>query len=365
VVVEDSTVTLDGTVSSWNEKDYATTLAGEVQGVRQVINEMEIDFVRPRTNEENRDEILAAINRDPYLTGLPITVRVAGDVATLEGSVGNVYEKDRAAMDARRVGSVVVVHNLLAVDWLDERGVREGSPLPADDEIRRATRDSLDEDLRLTRPGDLTVQVAHGVVTLEGRSPDFYQASIARQDCRDVLGVERVVDLVDIRPSEVDDQALLGVLERVSGADYALVDTPIGVSFDDGVATLTGEVNSAFEREHAEEVAAEVLGVRGLINGLVVQPAVGRSDEALREIIEARLAANWKTAPVAPRIEVVVEDGTATLTGQVDTWSELLEAGRTSRLIDAVTEVINQLTLINSARPAILRSERRDDEASG
>lgn len=365
VAVVDGAVTLDGTVASWNEKEYATTLAGEVQGAREVTNRMGFDFARPRTNEENRDEILAAINRDPYLTGLPITVRVAGDVATLEGSVGNAYEKERAEIDARRVGSVAVVQNLLAVDWLEERGVREQVPLPTDDEIRRAVRDSIAQDLRLTQPADMTVTVADAVVTLEGSAPDFYQASVARRDSEDVIGVKRVVDLFRIGESDIEDQALEGALEHTLGEDFALSDSSIGVSVHDGVATLTGKVGNAFERAHAVEVAAEVLGIRGVVNELLVRPAVGTSDEALKEVIEARLATNWKTSPVAARIHVVVEDGATTLTGRVDTWSELLEAGRTSRLVDGVTDVINRLTLVDSGRPAISRSEPREDEASG
>jgi osmotically-inducible protein OsmY len=306
---------------------------------------MELDFRSPRTNEENRDEILAAINRDAYLTGLPITVRVAGEVATLEGTVGNAYEKDRAERDAHRVGSVVSVQNRLAVNWLDERGVRARRPMPRDDDVRRAIRDSLDQDLRLTRPGDIIVKVADRFVTLEGSAPDYYQATIARQDSQDAIGAVGVDDRLEIGSFGLDDQAVAEALERSLSTDYYLADDSIGVSVDEGVTILTGEVRSTFEWDHAEEIAAAARGVRGVINGLVVRPAVGHSDEALREIIEARLTSNWKTSRVVPRIHVVVEDGSATLTGEVDTWPELLEAGRVTRLVDGVTDVTNSLSL--------------------
>lgn len=355
VVVTNGTVTLHGRVADWNERQYATTLAGEVRGVRDVTNEMELSFLRPLTDPQNRDEIVAAIDRDPYLTGLPITVRVSDGVATLEGTVGNAYEKDRAENDAFRVGSIASVDNLLAVDWFEERGVREGRPTMTDDRIRSAVRDSLDQDLRIRAPGEITIRVTDRVVTLEGSAPDFYQVSVARQDARDVVGVEDVVDLIDINAAIRDDEAIAGQLRHSLKADHALAERAIGVIVDDGIVTLTGEVHSPYEREHAEYVATSVAGVRGVVNDVIVQPAVGYSDEALKERIEGRLAVNWKTRPVAPRIHVLVEDGSATLTGDVDSWSERVEAARVARVVDGVTDVTNDLTLESAEYPAVSR----------
>jgi len=346
--VADGAVTLHGKVAGWNERDYATTLAGEVRGVREVANEMQLSFREPRTDEQNRDEIVAAIDQDPYLTGLPVTIRVAGGIVTLEGTVGNLYEKERAESDALRVGTVSVVDNQLEVEWWKDRGVRNEHAAVTDDEIQRAVQDSLEQDLRIMRPSDITIAVKDRSVTLKGSASDYYQKTIARQDAKDIVGVRNVVDLIDIDRSSRNDEAIASELALDLHTDYALADREIGVFVDGGTATLRGEVRSPFEREHAEVVAASVPGVRGVVNDILVRPAVGYSDEALKESIESRLAANWRTRAVAPRIHVVVENGSATLTGEIDSWPERMEAGRIARLVEGVTEVTNDLSLVGN-----------------
>jgi osmotically-inducible protein OsmY len=262
------------------------------------------------------------------------------------------------------VGTVSVVDNRLEVDWWKNRGVRGGRPVLSDDQIERAVQDSLEQDLRIMRPSDIEIAVEDWKVTLKGSAPDYYQKTIARQDAGDIVGVRSVVDLIDIDRSNRDDETIASELALDLQTDYALADHQIGVFVDQGTATLRGEVRSPFEREHAEVVAASVPGVRAVVNDILVQPAVGYSDEALKERIEARLAANWRTRSVAPRIHVVVEDGSATLTGEIDSWPERMEAGRIARLVEGVSDVTNDLSLVGSESPAISLLERRGDDAN-
>jgi osmotically-inducible protein OsmY len=345
VQVAGGTVTLHGRVASWNELQYSTLLAGEVRGVQHVNNRMEISFREPRTNQENLDEIVAAIERDPYLTGLPITVRVSDTVATLEGTVGNAYEKERAEDDARTVSSVTSVKNRLEIKWREEEGVREDLPVMSDGQILGALRASLNQDPRITNPDDITIEVADREVTLAGSVPDYYQDTVARQNARDTVGVTQVFDSLDVDPTDRNDDEILSELAIRLDTDYALADRGIKAYVEDGIATLEGQVQNPFERDHAEYIATTVLGVRRVVNDIVVQPVVGYSDETLKERIEGRLDTNWKTRYVAPRIHVTVEDGSATLTGEVDTWAERLEAGQMSRSVEGVTDVTNNLML--------------------
>jgi osmotically-inducible protein OsmY len=365
VTVEDGKVTLNGTVATWNELEYATTLAGEVQGVREVVNDMLLAFERPRTDAQNRDEIVAAIDRDAYLAGLPITVRVSDGIATLDGTVGNAFERDRAEYDVRRVASVDRIDNRLGINWTKDRGVRDHRPAPTDDQVRSAVRDTLSQDLRLTRPDEISITVRDSDVILEGLSPDYYQKTTASQDARDVVGVRQVLDLVQIDLSDRRDAAVADSLKQSLNTDYVLADTSIDVFVDDGIATLTGVVQSPFAKEHAEDVATSILGVRDVINDIVVSPSVGYSDEALKERIEDRLEANWLTRPVAPRIHVVVEDGIARLTGDLDSWIERMEAARVTRLVGGVTGVTNDLTVYGTELPAVSRLDLPADEADG
>ena len=95
VTCKDGVVTLAGTVSSYTEKQQAGLLASEVGGVKEVTNNIFTQWNSPRSDLEIKNDAVAAIGRDVYLSGLPITVTVQDGIVSLSGSVGNAYEKDR------------------------------------------------------------------------------------------------------------------------------------------------------------------------------------------------------------------------------------------------------------------------------
>ena len=69
------------------------------------------------------------------------------------------------------------------------------------------------------------------------------------------------------------------------------------------------------------------------------------SDTALEKKVRDRFQSHWTTSQVANRIRVGVKDGVATLTGELDTWDERLEAGRVAFGTEGVWKVQNQLTV--------------------
>ena len=93
VTVVDGTATLTGEVASYAQRREADLLAAEQPGVRRVVNGLTVDNQLPRPNDDIRRDVQAAIGRDVYLTGLPLTVRVVDGAVTLAGIVGNPYEE--------------------------------------------------------------------------------------------------------------------------------------------------------------------------------------------------------------------------------------------------------------------------------
>jgi osmotically-inducible protein OsmY len=89
--------------------------------------------------------------------------------------------------------------------------------------------------------------------------------------------------------------------------------------------------------------------VREVVNEIRVQPATGtntqHSDATLAKAIRDSFRRHWTTSRVADRIRVGVEDGVATLTGDLDTWYERLEAGRVALGTEGVWKVQNRLTV--------------------
>ena len=64
-------------------------MASEVGGVKEVKNNIFTKWSSTRSDLEIKNDAVAAIGRDVYLTGLPITVTVQDGIVSLSGSVGN------------------------------------------------------------------------------------------------------------------------------------------------------------------------------------------------------------------------------------------------------------------------------------
>src|SRR5579883_3242924 len=92
----------------------------------------------------------------------------------------------------------------------------------------------------------------------------------------------------------------------------------IGVAVADGVVTLSGHVGSYAEKLAAESAARRVKGVRAIAQEIEVRyPSDKKTAD---DEIAARILSllRWNTVVPADSIQVRVQDGWVTLTGQVD-----------------------------------------------
>jgi hypothetical protein len=106
--------------------------------------------------------------------------------------------------------------------------------------------------------------------------------------------------------------------------------------------------DSAYERLHAKSVISRLPAVGFSENKLDVRRSWAlKTDGGIRRDIVTRL---WSDRLIVARsIDVTVEDGVATLTGTVDTWTELLDA--ISKALDAgATKVRDRLKLEGAPR---------------
>ncbi len=119
----------------------------------------------------------------------------------------------------------------------------------------------------------------------------------------------------------------------------------IGVSADDDVVTLSGQVGSYSEKWAAERAAKRVYGVRAVANDLTVRlpGSAERTDTDL-----ARAAADaleWDTAVPQGRIKVVVSQGIVTLEGEVDWQFQKSAAEKAVRKLAGVKGVVDEISL--------------------
>jgi osmotically-inducible protein OsmY len=273
---------------------------------------------------------------------LPITVSVDDGVVTLTGVVGNAYEKERAGEDAYLADNVRKVDNNLKVKWWKEKYTRGEILLPSDKELEQSVHDELFQDLRID-PLGVAVDASYGHVTLRGAVPTYHQKQLAEHDANEVVGVAWVSNLLSVNNERRADDRIQRDIESAFDSDYSLNGQDIRVDVHEGTAVLTGNVNEYYERYHASNVAGKVLGVNKVANNIVVNSYPKYTDTALKARIEDRLSSNWETSWVSEAINVAVEAGNVTLSGDVDTWSERDEAGRIAALTDGVYSVDNKL----------------------
>lgn len=117
----------------------------------------------------------------------------------------------------------------------------------------------------------------------------------------------------------------------------------IGVSVDEGVVTLRGNVRSYTERATAERVTLRVYGVRAVANDLEVRLPGGaeRTDTAIAQAAVAVL--NWNSVVPRDRVTVTVTKGWVTLKGTLE-WQYQKNAGaRAIRDLTGVRGVINEI----------------------
>lgn len=119
----------------------------------------------------------------------------------------------------------------------------------------------------------------------------------------------------------------------------------VGVTVDNGVVTLRGEVKSYAERAVAERVTLGVYGVKALANDLTVELLRGLNRTDGDIALAAVNALQWNSMIPADKVSVVVVKGRVTLKGELD-WNYQREtAARVVRDLIGVVGVTNSITV--------------------
>jgi osmotically-inducible protein OsmY len=141
-------------------------------------------------------------------------------------------------------------------------------------------------------------------------------------------------------------QHVLDALDWDAGVDAA----GIGVSADNGVVTLRGDVSTYAEKQEAERVALRVYGVKAVANDIVVRLVSGheRTDTEIAQTAVAAL--RWDSVVPPSRVTVTVADGWVTLNGTLDTYYQRAAAERTMRNLRGVKGVSNAILLETPVR---------------
>jgi osmotically-inducible protein OsmY len=117
----------------------------------------------------------------------------------------------------------------------------------------------------------------------------------------------------------------------------------ISVSVTQGVVTLEGTVASFWQRNKAESIVSELLGVVEVDNKLIVVPTEFLSDQIIAENVQTAI----KNSPLVKgeNIKLSVKDGEVSLLGTVDSWFDRLQAYSVAANCRGVIDVFNNIKI--------------------
>ncbi len=199
-----------------------------------------------------KQNVLDELAWEPSVSEAHIGVTARGGVVTLTGHVGSYAEKCAAEHAAGRVSGVKAIAQELEIRYL--YGVGHG-----DEDIAKQVLNVLDWDLSVPKD-KVKIKVDKGWVTLTGDVNWYYQKHAAETDVRKLLGVMGVVNQISIKPS-VEASDVQKKIKAAFGRNAEFEAENIVVSTDGGKVTLSGKVDSYYERTLAATTAWSAPGV--------------------------------------------------------------------------------------------------------
>jgi len=115
VTITNGNVTLRGSVSNLNAKQAAEQTAFHTVGVWEVDNQLRVGATQPTEAQQLIEDVRKALAWNPYVQTDEITVSLNDGVVTLDGEVKTHWERARAQETAAQVPGIVAVDNRLAV----------------------------------------------------------------------------------------------------------------------------------------------------------------------------------------------------------------------------------------------------------
>jgi osmotically-inducible protein OsmY len=174
-------------------------------------------------------------------------------------------------------------------------------------------------------PGHIGVSAADGIVTLSGTVPSYVGTSCAERVAQRVTGVKAVVESIEVKPPGTlphDNQDIAKAILDQFRWHTEIPDGLIKATVEKGRVELTGEVDWDYQRRAAENAVRGLMGVKVIINKILIKPRVVQ-----RSIIKDSIERALKEAAEreANRVAVEVDGGRVILSGKVRSFAELCD----------------------------------------
>lgn len=217
---------------------------------------------RTESSGEIEQAVKDALMYDPRVPSSSIAVVSSGGSVMLVGTVDSLATKEAAEEDAKNTEGVWRVKNRIKV---------RPDVSVTDESIRQKIDASLSRDA-VVGPLEFTPLVRNQKVYLYGEAPNYYAVNRAREIVSRVKGVVAVANRIEVVPDAnvLSDSKIKEEIEEQYFWSLAVDGGDIDVAVNEGVATLSGPVDSWHELKAAVENAFQG-GARAVGNELEVE----------------------------------------------------------------------------------------------
>ena len=168
---------------------------------------------------------------------------------------------------------------------------------------------------------EIVVAVKDGVVTLRGYVDSYVKKGTAERAAARVFGVRAVAEEIQVRlPGSLkrSDEDIAWAVANVLDWNVLVPHDRVKVQEQDGLITLSGEVDWGYQKFAAEEAVCYLMGVVWFSNQITVKPVVKPQD--VKDKIESAFRRNALLD--SRRITVEARGGWVILSGSVHSWGE-------------------------------------------
>ena len=184
----------------------------------------------------------------------------------------------------------------------------------------------------------IAVSADDGKITLRGTTGSLREKREAKKAAQRVYGVTSVDNQLQVKlmnDQKRADADLRGDVLQALTLD-GLVPSTVDAKVDDGFVTLTGTAEWQYQRDEAEYVAANIVGVLDVYDEIELTystPKAGDVEESIKKAFKRNAALD------ADDMFVTTDNGTVTINGTVSSWAEHDEAIDAAWAAPGVTSV--------------------------